>query len=105
MDHDTRLENLRSILSDIADAQVRMSLGIEAFQREALLFLDERHRPAKDHPKVDARTFSVVWHGQRCWLGHTKSFELAARLLIHLDRYVPYDQLLRDVWHGDRRAF
>jgi len=59
---------------------------------------------ANDRPRVDLATLSVVWADKSCYLGSGILFRLLTRLSLRPNRFVPQDDLLRDVWDGDRRS-
>lgn len=59
---------------------------------------------SKQRPQVDPRTLSVVWAGKNCYLGYTISFKLVARLARRPNHFVAMEDLLRDVWEGDRKS-
>lgn len=59
---------------------------------------------ANEYPRVDAETLSVAWAGKSCYLGSGVLFRLLTRLSRRPNRFVPRDDLLRDVWEGDRKS-
>ncbi len=99
-----QMHAIRQALSELAQAQVTAALCVS--QLQDLVSVD--HPDATPHiagmPRADAGTFSVIWRSRRCHLGHTKCFRLFTRLLRRANQYVPYEQLLRDVWDGDVKS-
>lgn len=55
-------------------------------------------------PIVDTSTFSVRWNGKQCHLGGMIPFRFIERLARRLNHFVPYEQLMVDVWDGNRRS-
>ncbi len=51
-----------------------------------------------DPPIADHDTLSILWAGKRCHLGYTLPFKLFERLARRPNCYVPYSQLLDNVW-------
>jgi hypothetical protein len=69
------------------------------FQRQQL---PQPPRPGHPGLAVDASQFTVRFGGKACFLGNTLPFRLLARLARRPDAYVPYEDLLEDVWQGVR---
>jgi DNA-binding response OmpR family regulator len=53
------------------------------------------------YPVADASTFEVRWRGNACVLGRLP-FRLFRRLMLQPGRFVPYEQLMEDVWGGPK---
>lgn len=75
-----------------------------------LLSSSRRHGSATHGPHgpvgdlVDDSRFAVRWNGRECPLGQTLLYRLFRRLALSLNRYVPNEQLLEEVWGGERSA-
>jgi DNA-binding response OmpR family regulator len=52
-------------------------------------------------PLLDPSSFSVIWHGKRLELGHTRPFWLLHRLARCPNQYVTHLDLLHDVWDDE----
>jgi hypothetical protein len=92
------------VLRELQQAQVTAALCLEHLIKLIGLEVGPDTAPGGSAPFADDETFCIVWHGNRCPLGHTKLFALFCRLLRRANRFVGHDQLLHDVWHGDRRS-
>lgn len=55
-----------------------------------------------DQPIADSSTLSVQWQGFACFLGNTLLFRFFDKLSHRPNRYFPYNELLNDVWGGQR---
>jgi DNA-binding response OmpR family regulator len=51
---------------------------------------------------VDQSSLSVKYRGRSCFLGNTLTFRFIARLAERPNAYVSHDELLVDVWEGNR---
>jgi DNA-binding response OmpR family regulator len=54
------------------------------------------------NPTVDHGLLSIRFRGRSCFLGNTLPFQLFARLVSRPNVYLPYQELLTEVWHGRR---
>lgn len=55
-------------------------------------------------PIAEQATFRVIWRGHYCFLGNTLLFRLFTRLLLSPNTYVSHDDLLDEVWKGERQG-
>jgi DNA-binding response OmpR family regulator len=55
-------------------------------------------------PHIDHATFSVRWRGSTCILGATIPLRLFDRLCRRPNCYVCHENLLQDVWQGERKS-
>lgn len=55
-------------------------------------------------PFIDNATFAVRWNGATCFLGCTILLRLFTRLCQRPNFFICHENLLQDVWHGDRKA-
>jgi DNA-binding response OmpR family regulator len=53
-------------------------------------------------PAIDRAMLSVVFHGRHCFLGNTLPFKLLDRLAHRPNAYVPYKELLSEIWECPR---
>jgi hypothetical protein len=53
-------------------------------------------------PTVDESLLSVVYRNRRCFLGNTLPLWFFKRLARQPNHYIPYRDLLKDVWDGQR---
>lgn len=53
---------------------------------------------------ADPTTFCAVYRNGRCYLGNTLVFGLFRLLVSRLNRYVPYSELLAEVWKQDEKS-
>lgn len=64
------------------------------------------HTSRNDHDQLpgltDRSMLSVTFRGKTCFLGNTLPFRLLSRLAERPNAYVTYEDLLSDVWHGNR---
>jgi DNA-binding response OmpR family regulator len=52
--------------------------------------------------EIDRSTLSVNYRGRPCFLGNTLMFRLIEQLAKRPNKYLPYEDLLADVWQCDR---
>jgi DNA-binding response OmpR family regulator len=55
-------------------------------------------------PWADEKSYCIIWHNRRCYLGSTKRFYIFSHLLVRANQFVSYANLRHDVWHGDMRS-
>lgn len=116
MDTD-RLDSFRQSLRALAEAFAAMMHILEGtcelLGREAALdprdFFDRRGSAltlAGDaaNPVLDRSRLTVAFGGRTCFLGNTISFRLLLRLARRPGTFVPYEELLEDVWGGGVRS-
>lgn len=53
---------------------------------------------------ADATTFCAYYRGRYCYLGNTLTFGLFHLLAERVNRYVPYSDLLSEVWKREERS-
>lgn len=53
-------------------------------------------------PMIDRDAMTVVFGGDRCFLGNTLMLKFLERLARRPNNYISYNVLLADVWHGIR---
>lgn len=53
---------------------------------------------------ADATTFCAIYRTRRCYLGNTLVFGLFRLLVSRLNRYVPYSELLAEVWKQEEKS-
>jgi DNA-binding response OmpR family regulator len=53
-------------------------------------------------PVVDSATKRICWGGRSCAMGHTTLFKLFERLARHPNTHISFEQLLADVWDGNK---
>ncbi len=51
---------------------------------------------------IDRETLTITYRGRSCFLGRTLPFRLFDRLACRPNVYVSYEDLLTDVWDGER---
>ncbi len=61
-------------------------------------------RPRVEEPYADPALLSIVSQGRQCFLGNTLPFHFFERLRERPNQYLKREQLLREVWHGQRSA-
>lgn len=61
-------------------------------------------RARVDEPYADPALLSIVSQGRQCFLGNTLPFHFFERLRERPNQYLKREQLLREVWHGQRSA-
>ncbi len=57
---------------------------------------------SRSQPAIDRGLLSITFRGRSCFLGDTLPFQLLARLIGRPNVYVPYKELLTEVWQGIR---
>jgi hypothetical protein len=97
-------DTVRSILSELAQSQMKSALCLSQLQDYFTTDTD-LHRAAGDVPHADGNTFCVLWRNRSCHLGHTQSFFLFAKMVHRCNHFISYDHLLRDVWRGESRSY
>ena len=105
----TKQEEIREVLRSLAFTH---SLVVEQMESmisvlTKLLELDElsstlRCSRRKGWPVANRDTLSVEWEGKSCFLGNTLLFWFFERIARTPNRYVSHQQLLDDVWGGNR---
>ena len=53
---------------------------------------------------ADPTTFCAIYREYRCYLGNTLVFSLFRLLVARLNRYVPYSELLAEVWKQEEKS-
>src|SRR5262245_41985949 len=53
---------------------------------------------------VDRSLLSVIFRGKQCFLGNTLPFKFFSLLAQRPNTYFTYDDLLAEVWQGDKRS-
>jgi len=53
---------------------------------------------------ADSTTFCAIYRNHRCYLGNTLVFKLFKLLVSRLNRYVPYSELLAEVWKQEEKS-
>ncbi len=109
---DDRREALRRSLQSLAESYAAtMRLLQEAYAlltEEASADLPgPAQPPPRRHPDgpglvVDEAHLTVAYRGRSCYLGSSLPFRLLARLARQPNRYFTHDELLAEVWDGDR---
>jgi DNA-binding response OmpR family regulator len=110
-----RRESLRRSLQSLAESYAAtMRLLQEAYAlltEEACTDPSGPPQPSPPQPErypdgrglvVDEALLTVLYHGRSCYLGNSLPFRLLARLARHPNRYFTHDELLAEVWDGDR---
>jgi len=105
-------EQIRRVLRQLAanySAAMKMMEQVLGFMEEELSL--EQTPPKgfrarlKNQPssrlEVDRSALSVTSRGRSCFLGNTLMFRLIEQLAKHRNKYVPYEDLLADVWQCD----
>jgi DNA-binding response OmpR family regulator len=85
-------------VSEIEGAIEVLSYVLEIQERSEGAGGSGRHRP-----RVDRETLSIKWKNRSCFLGNTLLFLFFERLARSPNRYVSYQDLLEEVWGGDRK--
>jgi DNA-binding response OmpR family regulator len=102
---DHHLQHLRALLqtltADLLELAHKAEVGIARPETGPL----EHCPPRSETPSgvIDAGTFSVHWKGKTSYLGYTVLFRLMDHLVRHVNRFVSHQQLLDEVWGGERR--
>ncbi|MGC8625497.1 MAG: winged helix-turn-helix domain-containing protein [Phycisphaerae bacterium] len=55
-------------------------------------------------PFIDSATLAVSWNGATCFLGATILLRLFTRLCRRPNFFICHENLLQDVWQGDRKS-
>ena len=105
-----RREQLRHSLRSLAEAyaanmslmQRTFALLEEELALDPLTYLQTLSGRARFAFLIDRSHFSVRFHGKTCFLGNTLSFHFLERLAVRPQEYVPYEDLLTDVWRSKR---
>ena len=81
-----------------------LELGeIEIFHSRLLTLQAPTHDPEDAaRPIADRPILSVRWRGKSCFLGNTLPFWFFERLARRPNQYYSYEQLIEDVWEGQR---
>lgn len=85
-----QMESMISVLTKLLDADEQSLTAKRARRREGW-------------PISNRDTLSIEWEGKSCFLGNTLLFWFFERLARTPNRYVSHQQLLDDVWGGDRQ--
>jgi DNA-binding response OmpR family regulator len=110
MNATTTQKRIREALASLAFAHAQSVSHIEqaieslAVLLEAPEIAPPSRRVDPNQPHTDRDTLSVVWKGQRCFLGNTLPFLLFEQLARTPNRYVPVSDLIDTVWGGRREA-
>ena len=107
----TKQEEIREVLKSLAYTH---SLVVEQMESmisvlTTLLEVDALSSTAssarrKGWPVANRDTLSVEWEGKSCFLGNTLLFLFFERIARTPNRYVSHQQLLDDVWGGNRQS-
>jgi DNA-binding response OmpR family regulator len=110
-----RREQIRRFLASLAQSytatmelmEQTLDLLCEELDLDPWSYFQRRQLPQQTRPDraglvVDPAQFSVCFGGKVCFLGNTLPFRLLARLARRPGAYVPYEDLLEDVWQGVR---
>lgn len=108
-------ERIRQTLRSLAEAQATtiklMEQALELMSEESNLnpvtFWKSRGSPDASRVNskcalIDPETLTITFRGRRCFLGKTLPYRLFDRLACRPNAYVSYDDLLTDVWDGER---
>ena len=107
----SKQEEIREVLKSLAYTH---SLVVEQMESmicvlTKLLEVDElnaiarRDRRRKGWPVANRDTLSIEWEEKSCFLGNTLLFWFFERIARTPNRYVSHQQLLDDVWGGNRQ--
>jgi len=109
----SKTEKVREVITSLA---VTHSLVVEQME-ELIVLLQEivdledntpslpiRTVKSNRRPIANRQTLSIEWDGKSCFLGNTLLFLFFERLSRSANRYVSHEELLDDVWGGDREA-
>lgn len=103
-------EQIREILKNLAYTHSLVVEQMESMIRvltqmleaEEALLSEERTGHRRDWPLANQVTFSAEWQGKSCFLGNTLLFWFFERLSRTPNRFVSHEELLDQVWGGDR---
>lgn len=108
-------ERIRQTLRRLAEAQATtiklMEQALELMSEDLTLdpvtFWKSRSSPnsfrlPSKSALIDPETLTITFHGRSCFLGKTLPFRLFHRLACRPNAYVSYEDLLTDVWDGER---
>jgi len=108
-------ERIRQTLRSLAEAQAAtiqlMEQALELMSEELSLdpvtFWKSREsgyafRVTSKTSLIDTETLTISFRGRSCFLGNTLPFRLFHRLACRPNAYVSYEDLLADVWDGER---
>ena len=108
-------ERIRQTLRIIAESQAAtmkmmdevLYLMSEDLSLDPFTFWKTRmSSPSREHslqlPQVDAEMLTVTFQGRTCFLGKRLPSRLFVRLMRRPNTYVSYEDLLSDVWDGER---
>jgi len=114
MNSHTKSKQIREALAALAAAHAHAVTEIER-AIDGLSYVLEAQERSEDsalpiggggrlRPGVDRQTLSIAWKSRTCFLGNTLLFLFFERLARSPNRYVPHEDLLEEVWGGDRKA-
>lgn len=97
-------EALRQLAAAHATAMKQMEQAMELLAAE---LWPEEDIPGKgkkyESPlEVDRSVLCVRYHGRSCFLGNTLMFRLIEQLARRRNKYLPYEDLLSEVWESER---
>jgi DNA-binding response OmpR family regulator len=113
MNSHSKNKQIREALTALAAAHAHAVVDIERAIESLSYVLDAQEQSEEFaalsigndllRPKIDRETLSIAWKHRICFLGNTLPFLFIERLARSPNRYVSYEDLLEEVWGGDRK--
>ena len=108
----SKREEIRAVLKNLAYTHSLVAEQMESMiqvltqlvENDELVNSGGRAAIRKGWPVANRETLSAEWKGRSCFLGNTLLFWFFDRLAQSPNRYVSHQELLDDVWGGERQS-
>ena len=99
-------QSLQSLATDLRQLAVQAEALIEILETETKDGDEHRRECGRNSPQrlLERTTFTVHWGKKSCFLGYTLPYRVMDYLARHANHYVSHEQLLDEVWGGQRSS-